>query len=283
MKRIHTVELPFQLPLNDETSVPRLVHAYIVRGDDSLILLDTGVKDNHEALVQALADHGYAPADVDWIVNTHAHPDHAGGNLIFQEKYGTPIACHEQAARWVEDMDLQARERPVFGFEQLVAGSSRVTRRLQEGSTIELGGMTLEVIHTPGHAPGLISLFCQQDGTLFAGDVIPPTMNLPLYYDVPLLRQSLQRLLELDEVGTLYHSHVMEPYVGDGVAEALHEGLQFLERMNEMVAQAQAALGDDAPLEELTRASLRRLGFEQPPVIPLTMMTVQACLKEIEE
>lgn len=281
MKRIHPIKLPFQLPMKDGSSVPRLVYAYIVQGDDSLILIDAGVKDNHEALLQALADLGATASDVDWIVNTHAHPDHAGGNLIFQEKFGTPIACHGQAARWVEDMDLQARERPVFGFEQLVAGSTRVKWRLQEGDVIDLGGLTLEVIHTPGHAPGLISLFCQENGNLFAGDVIPPTMNLPLYYDVPLLRQSLQKLLQWDGIRTLYHSHVTAPYVGQGVAEALSEGLRFLERMNEVVAQARAKLGADAPLEDVTRESLLRLGFEKPPVMPLTMITVQACLKEI--
>ena len=108
--RIHPISLPFQLPINAEISVDRLVHAYIVVGEQ-LCVVDTGVAASHQTIVDALTELGESPSDVDWIVNTHAHPDHAGGNYRFQQEVGPNFACHIKAARWIEDMDLQFKER----------------------------------------------------------------------------------------------------------------------------------------------------------------------------
>jgi len=96
--KIHPISLPFQLPVSAEKSVARLVHAYIVMGEQ-LCLVDTGVAASHPTIVEALAGFGKSPAEVAWIVNTHAHPDHAGGNRIFQQKYRSKFACHRRGHR----------------------------------------------------------------------------------------------------------------------------------------------------------------------------------------
>jgi hydroxyacylglutathione hydrolase len=277
--RIHPISLPFQLPINAEKSVDRLVHAYIVVGEQ-LCVVDTGVAASHPTIVEALAELGKPPADIDWIVNTHAHPDHAGGNRRFNDEVGPNFACHIKAARWIEDMALQLKERPIFGFDTLVGGSVEVTRKLEDGDEIDLGGLTLQVIFTPGHSPGSISLFCPQDGTLLTGDAIPPTNGLPLYYDLGLSRQSLQRLGTLPEVKTMYHSHLAEPYQGPDIAKALQDGLDYLDQMDEAVNQAKQSLPAEASVEDITRETLRRLGFDPPPVMPLTIATVKAHLVE---
>ena len=278
MTKIHPIKLHFKLPLNAEKSVDRVVHTYLIIGEQ-VAVVDTGVAANHDTIVTALAYVGKSPEDVAWIINTHAHPDHAGGNLIFQEKYGTNIACHRRAARWIEDMPLQARERPVFGFDTLVAGSSQVARKLEDGDIIDLGGLTLQVIFTPGHAPGLMSLLCPEERTILTGDTIPPTYGLPLYYHLAESRHSLQRLLTVSGIDTLHDSHVMEPYHGSDVSKAFQDGLDFLDQMEEMVTEVQAALPADAALEDITGQTLIRMGFDPPPVMPLTMQTIQAHLK----
>jgi glyoxylase-like metal-dependent hydrolase (beta-lactamase superfamily II) len=275
--RIHPITLPFKLPLNAENSVDRLVHAYIVMGEQ-LCVVDTGVAASHQTIVAALAEQGKSPGDVAWIVNTHAHPDHAGGNRIFHEKFSPQFACHPKAARWIENMALQAEERPVFAFDSLVAGSAPIARMLEDGDELDLGGITLQAIFTPGHSPGMISLFCSQDGTLLTGDTIPPTNGLPLYFDLAQSRQSLQRLLELSGVKTMYHSHISEPYTRADITRALQDGLDYLDRMDEVVAEAVQSLPPEATPEEITRASLLRLGFDPPPVMPLTVATIKAHL-----
>jgi glyoxylase-like metal-dependent hydrolase (beta-lactamase superfamily II) len=79
---------------------------------------------------------------------------------------------------------LQFRERPVLGFHTLVGGSVQIDRLLQDGERIDLGDITLVVFHTPGHSKCSISLFCKEDGVLFAGDAIPQRNDLPIYDDV---------------------------------------------------------------------------------------------------
>lgn len=275
--QIYPISLPFQLPINAEKSVERLVHAYIVAGEQ-LAVVDTGVATSHHTIVEALAELGKSPADLAWIVNTHAHPDHAGGNRQFQESVDPKFACHVKAARWIEDMDLQFKERPIYGFDSLVGGSVRVTRQLADGDEIDLGDITLRVIFTPGHSPGSISLFCPQDGILLTGDAIPPTNGLPLYYHLAESRQSLRRLAELKDVKTMYHSHIAQPYTGSGIARAFQEGLAYLDRMDEAVSRAKQSLAGEATIEEITRATLIQMGFDPPPVMPLTMATVKAHL-----
>lgn len=276
--RIQLIPLHFELPLNSERHVPRLVHAYLVQGDEQLVLVDSGVAGCHEAIVAALRAMGRTPEELAWIINTHGHSDHAGGNYRFHKEYGTPVACHELAARWIENMDLQKQERPVYGWEELVGGSTPVARRLHDGEFVDVGGITLQVVHTPGHAPGHIALFCRAEGVLLAGDCIPPTAGLPLYGDVSASRRSLEHLLALEGVAQSYHSHITEPYSGAAVTTALQDGLGYLDQVDEAVRTACEELGEGAALEELTRASLRRLGLSEPPVMPLTMMTIQAHL-----
>jgi len=277
--KIHPVSLTFQLPINAEKSVDRLVHAYLVAGEQ-LCIVDTGVAASHATIVEALAQLGKSSADIDWIVNTHAHPDHAGGNRRFQDEVEPNFACHTKAARWIEDMALQFKERPIFGFDTLAGGSVEVTRKLDDGDEIDLGGITLQVIFTPGHSPGSISLFCPQDGTLLTGDAIPPTNGLPLYYDLGLSRQSLQRLAALPDVKTMHHSHLAEPYQGSDIAKALQDGLDYLDQMDEAVSQAKQSLPAEAAVEDITREALVRMGFDPPPVMPLTIATVKAHLAE---
>ncbi len=274
---IYPIGLHFQLPLSPDKSVERLVHTYLVLGEQ-ICLVDTGVSASYDAILGGLAEMGISADDVAWVVNTHAHPDHMGCNLRFQEDVGPKFACHSRAARWIEDVDVQFKERPLYGFETLVGGSVQVTRHLEEGDEIDLGGITLQVLHTPGHSPGSISLFCPQDGTLLTGDAIPPTGGLPLYYDLGESRRSLHRLSQLENVKTLYQSHLAERFEGPSVAQAVQGGLDYLDRMDEFVAEVKQALPADAPIEEMTRAVLVRMGFDPPPVMPLTITTVRAHL-----
>jgi hydroxyacylglutathione hydrolase len=276
--RIHPVSLHFQLPINAEKSVERLVQAYVVVGQQ-VCVVDTGVAGSQQGIVDTLTRLGKSLADVAWVVNTHEHPDHAGGNGFFQEATQPGFACHVEAVRWIEKLDVQYAERPMFGFYELIGQPIRVTRQLSDGEEIDLGGgTTLQVISTPGHSPGSMSLFCPQDGSLITGDAIPPTGGLPLYLDLAQSRQSLRRLLALPGVKSLYHSHVEQPYTGSEIAAVLQGGLDYLARMEEIVAQAVRALPANAGPEEITREALVRLGLSPPPVMPVTIATIKAHL-----
>jgi glyoxylase-like metal-dependent hydrolase (beta-lactamase superfamily II) len=281
MSNIHPIEVDFEVQISESIRLPRKVRLYLITGDQTA-LIDAGVSGNHDAIVAALAGLGKKPQDIDLLINTHAHPDHIGGNKLFKDRFGTKFAFHVGAARWIQNVPLQAKERPIMGIETMIAGSVQADRYLENGDVIDLGGLTLHVIHTPGHGPGQVSLYCPEEKTLLTGDTIPPTMGLPLYYDCSLLRWSLRKLLQVEDVEILHDSHVMAPFVGaDAARAALQAGLDYMDRVEAIVAAALAELGRDASLAELTAETLRNLGFEKPPVLPLTMETVNSHLAQM--
>ncbi len=108
---------------------------------------------------------------VDYIINTHAHPDHISGNADIVERTGAAIIIHEAEASWLSSLANKA-------FLTMIGGrtSPPADRTVKDGDTISIGSVTLSVIHTPGHSPGSV---CFYDGekylitgdTLFVGGV----------------------------------------------------------------------------------------------------------------
>lgn len=87
------------------------------------------------------------------MVLTHAHPDHIGAARSIKSATGCMIAAHSSEKPWIEDVELQARERPVPGFHSLVQGPVTVDRLLEDGDITNLGnGPKIEILHTPGHS-----------------------------------------------------------------------------------------------------------------------------------
>ncbi|MBI5582646.1 MAG: MBL fold metallo-hydrolase [Deltaproteobacteria bacterium] len=99
------------------------------------------------------------------IVNTHGHFDHVGGNKALQEATGAPILIHSGDAPLLAHL---ADSAAVWGMR--VEDSPAPDRLLEDGDEIGFGGVTLRVIHTPGHSPGGIALFTP--GHLFVGDTL---------------------------------------------------------------------------------------------------------------
>lgn len=272
------VRLSFMLPIGPDKSVERFVHAYVILGE-RIGFVDTGAAGYQQGLVDALATMRKAPSDVAWVVNTHEHPDHIGGNGFFAEQGKPSFACHTRAVRWIEDLNLQFQERPIFDFFKLTGKSICVERRLEDGDEIDLGGVTLRVIFTPGHSPGSISLYCPQDGALITADAIQPVGGLPLYANLEESRASMRRLLALPGVQTLYCAHASRTFTGSEISATIRSGLDYLDRVDAAVKSVVQQLPGDAGAEEITRETLLRLGMAPPPVLPITMQSIMAHLR----
>jgi hydroxyacylglutathione hydrolase len=99
------------------------------------------------------------------IVNTHGHIDHIAANRPVKEATGAPIAIHEDDAEWlVTDQGAYARMLGVL------SPGPPADVLLSEGDEISFGDESLQVIHTPGHSLGGISLV--GDGVVFCGDTL---------------------------------------------------------------------------------------------------------------
>jgi glyoxylase-like metal-dependent hydrolase (beta-lactamase superfamily II) len=138
--------------------------------------------------------------------------------------------------------------------------------------------MTLQAIFTPGHSPGSMSLLCPEEGVVIAADANQPVGGLPLYHDSEATRASIRRLMELPGVKTLYCAHCLEPYTGDEIQAHLQAGLDYLDRIDRAVDESVSELPAGATPEEITRAALLHLGFNPPPVMPVTIQSIMSHL-----
>ena len=101
--------------------------------------------------------------DIKLIVLTHRHPDHVGAAAQVKEATGAPVAAHTEAARYLP-------HSPSYLFEAAFQAPPYPDRLLEEGDSIDVGGLHFEVLHTPGHTPCGISLV--GEGAVFTGDTL---------------------------------------------------------------------------------------------------------------
>ena len=141
---------------------------------------------------------------VDWVLETHAHADHLSAAPYLKEKTGAPIGI---GARITE---VQRTFAPVFGLEDVSGDGREFDRLFRDGETIALGGLQVEVMHTPGHTPACVSYRIGE--AVFVGD----TLFMPDYGtaradfpggDARTLYRSIHRLLALPDTTRLYLCH----------------------------------------------------------------------------
>jgi hydroxyacylglutathione hydrolase len=117
---------------------------------------------DEERVVDRIRQKGY---DLKYIVNTHGHPDHTCGNARTQELTGAKIVMHTLDEQAFNSPQGHAMARQ-WGFTP----SPRADVTVEDGDLIEVGEVSLNVLHTPGHSPGGICLL--GDGNVFTGDTL---------------------------------------------------------------------------------------------------------------
>lgn len=127
------------------------------------IVIDPG--DEIERVQEILMRHGMK---VKYIVATHAHIDHVGGLKKLQELTGAPALMHKADLPLYQNLAVQAA---CLGLEP--PGMIKVDQFLNDGDGLQWGSLSIEVLHTPGHSPGSLSLYLGgENARIFAGDTL---------------------------------------------------------------------------------------------------------------
>ncbi len=173
-------------------------NVYVIKAE-KVAVIDTGLSKSWlERELQGIVE----PSRVDYVLNTHAHIDHCGGNPLFSK---AEVMIHELDAAAMRDGRFYGTAALFARRESL--GYHRV---LREGELIDLGSAKIEVLHTPGHTRGSVCFYIPSEKALFSGDTLfagGSFGRVDLGGNMEQLKQSLRRLAELD-IEVLYPGHM---------------------------------------------------------------------------
>jgi hydroxyacylglutathione hydrolase len=212
-------------------------HVYLLDGGDELALVDAGAGMGAETILENVRREGLDPLRIRHIVLTHAHGDHAGGAARMQRLLDRPtVYLSRQVARFLREADERAlsldvaKQAGIYPHDYTLE-PCEVDVELADGDRVTVGELTLDVLDTPGHCDGHVSLILERAGTraLFAGDVVffGGKILLQSIYDCRLDAEirSLRRLRGL-AVDALLPGHL---------SVSMRDGQRHIERANEVL------------------------------------------------
>lgn len=274
---IHPVRIPFIVPA-PSGPVSRFVFSFLICTDASILLIDTGVSGSEQTIFGKIRKTGRKPEEISTIILTHSHPDHMGAAKAIREATGCTIAAHSLEKAWIEDTQRQGKERPVPGFSGLVGGPVHVDRLLDDRDIVPLAeGRSIEVIHTPGHSPGSISLLLRPEMALFSGDAIPVPGNLPVYDNPAESARSVERLMNIEGIQYLFSSWD-ESREGEEVYWAMDDGYAWVEQVSGAVRDMMVAHPGIDP-GELTLLVMKEIGLPPEAANPMVTRTIMASVR----
>lgn len=170
---------------------------YVVIGSKKAAVIDTmnGWEDV-KAVARTLTDLPLV------VINTHGHCDHIFGNVYFEEAYVHPADRtladeHSHFPEFVEQCEKHGLTMPPF-------------KNMPHGAVLDLGGLTLEAVHLPGHTPGGLLILLKEDRILFTGDAINRHLWLQLDGCLPAGKaaDALEAVMYLtEEADSILHGH----------------------------------------------------------------------------
>ena len=246
---IHTIDTGFVRPQFDA--------AYLIVENGRGAFVDCGTNHSQPRMLAALDAAGLQPADIDWLILTHVHLDHAGGaGELIAQLPNAKLVVHPRGARHMIDPSrLWAGASAVYGETVMEREYGRLrpipAERVIEaadGYVVDLAGRSLRCIDTPGHAKHHNAIHDAYANVCFTGDVfglsyrefdtahgafILPTTS-PVQFDPDALHASINRLVAL-KPAAMYLTHFNRVDEIERLAGDLHE------QIDAMVTLARAA------------------------------------------
>jgi glyoxylase-like metal-dependent hydrolase (beta-lactamase superfamily II) len=163
-------------------------NCYVVTLEHFAFIIDPGTAS--EEILEAVGDR-----TVPFVINTHCHPDHIGGDEFVRKHYKTPLYFHN------DDEEI---------FQFFLSNKIKPDRYLAEGDVLQFDGLEFRVLHTPGHSPGSITLLFESERVLFTGDLLFAGSIGRTDFpggDMEQMKRSLRRIVDLPGDYKIYSGH----------------------------------------------------------------------------
>ena len=144
--------------------------------------------------------------DISSIIVTHAHIDHVGAVAALVDEYACPVLMHAEAEPMLAQLPTQAMMMGLK-FGKVPA----VDRHIEDDEVLEVGELRLRSLYTPGHAPGHLAFYLEDEGLVLSGDALfagsVGRVDLPGGSMEVLMRSIEERLLTLPDDTDVYPGH----------------------------------------------------------------------------
>lgn len=211
-------------------TAPMQEQMYLIKGEDKALLIDNGMG------IGSLKKYVDKICDLPIImVNTHGHPDHAGGNIEFEYAYLHPAdfdLYRKMCTKEFRAGDIRGifKESGVV-FEAALLDYVDNVLPIQNGDFIDLGNRVIEIILVPGHTAGSIMLYDRNTKTLFAGDslgIVETWIYLDYSTSLEVYYHSLEKLKEKKlDINKILSGHLPN----EATADLLERKMQCIENV----------------------------------------------------
>ncbi len=209
---IHTLDLFFQ-------NLPHTIASYLLIGREGPVLVETGPGSTLDTLVTGLAHHGFSPRDIQHVLVTHIHLDHAGAAGWLAREGAHIYVHHVGAPHIIDPSKLLASATRIYGDqmdalwgEVLPVPADQVTS-LSDGDELAINGLVFTALDTPGHAShhhvyrvGDIAFTGDAAGIQIPGVYYVDLPAPPPEFNVELWQATIERLLGLN-VKAIFPTH----------------------------------------------------------------------------
>lgn len=181
---------------------PIQTNGYLITNQGEGIIIDPGMEP--EAMLEEIKD-----IQVKAILLTHAHFDHIGGLNQVVEQTQAPVYIHALEREWLTDPQLNGSARWPMVTEPIKYEGN--IHELEEGQKLQLAGLDIEVLHTPGHSPGSVSFYLKAQDIVIAGDTLfadsVGRTDLPGGEHSQLISSIKTKLFALPDATVVYPGH----------------------------------------------------------------------------
>lgn len=293
---LHRIECPIG---------PRYVAIYAIVGSKYTLLVDTGFDDSiRTTVVNYFKEKKLSLDAVRYVINTHSDYDHTGGNKAVREVMPNALICAGERDRpMIENLNSMffdrynefekehgfAESKDAKDFMMTVAFETNVDIGFAGNERIDLGGRYVEILHTPGHSWGHVSILDEKSRAIIIGDAVLGNSVLladgqpafpPTYRFVEAYRSTI-RLLKGYQASEILTSHYPR-YVGQAGTDFLDLSLNYTDLIEQICLDTLKSAGKALTMMELIEIAHDRMGVWVDPAYKYLAYPVLGHLEVLE-